>query len=62
MSKDKDLERFNVTKEIMPGKCDVRLSKNDMEILQELADANGLSRSTIMRDALRFFHKWCTEK
>lgn len=60
MSEDK--KKPSETRKGMSGKCDVRLSKNDMEILQELADANGLARSTVMRDALRFFHKWCTEK
>jgi predicted transcriptional regulator len=62
MSVKKDLERFDVTKENMPGKCDVRLSKNDMKILQELSESSGRTRSTVMRDALRFFHKWCMEK
>lgn len=59
---NKDLDKFDVMKKALPGKCDVRLSQYEMKILQELADANGLSRSAIMRDALRFFHKWCTEK
>lgn len=59
---NKDKKKPSETRKGMSEKCDVRLSKNDMEILQELADANGLARSTVMRDALRFFHKWCTEK
>ena len=44
------------------GKCDVRLTAKELEMLRELADANGVTKSDIMRDALRSFHRWCTEK
>lgn len=44
------------------GKCDVRLSSKELQMLHELADTNDVTKSDIMRQALRFFHRWCTEK
>lgn len=44
------------------GKCDVRLSGKELQMLHELASANDVTKSDIMRQALRFFHRWCTEK
>ena len=54
----KDIE--DVTK--LAGKCDVRLDKQEMEILRKLAENNNVTKSDIMRQALHFFHRWCTEK
>ena len=44
------------------GKCDVRLSADELKMLHELASNNDVTKSDIMRQALRFFHRWCTEK
>ena len=44
------------------GKCDVRLNAKELEMLHELASNNDVTKSDIMRQALRFFHRWCTEK
>lgn len=44
------------------GKCDVRLSPRELQMLHELVEQNDVTKSDIMRQALRFFHKWCTEK
>ena len=44
------------------GKCDVRLSSQELQMLHDLAEANSVTKSDIMRQALRFFHRWCTEK
>lgn len=44
------------------GKCDVRLTAKELEILHELAESNSVTKSDIMRQALHFFHRWCTEK
>ena len=44
------------------GKCDVRLTAKELQMLHELADANDVTKSDIMRQALRFFHRWCMEK
>ena len=44
------------------GKCDVRLSGKELQMLHELAEQNDVTKSDIMRQALRFFHRWCTEK
>jgi len=43
------------------GKCDVRLSADELNMLHELATNNDVTKSDIMRQALRFFHRWCTK-
>ena len=44
------------------GKCDVRLSSTDLKKLNDIADSRDITRSEVMREALRFFHKWLMEK
>lgn len=44
------------------GKCDVRLTKKEDDMLNILSDRNGVTRSTIMRKALRDFYKFNTDK
>jgi hypothetical protein len=44
------------------GKCDVRLSTEELGMLEQLADRNGVTKSDIMRKALRDFHKFNSEK
>ena len=39
-------------------KCDVRLSSEENSMLNNLANRNEVSRSTIMRKALRDFYKF----
>lgn len=43
------------------GKCDVRLTKKENTMLNELAFKHGVTRSTIMRKALKDFYKFNTE-
>lgn len=53
---------YNITNEAKPGKCDVRLSAKENMMLNELASNNDVTRSDIVRQAIRFFHRWCMEK
>ena len=43
------------------GKCDVRLSTEELGMLERLSDANGVTKSDIMRKALRDFYKFNSE-
>ena len=43
--------------EVKPGKCDVRLSDEEMKILNLLADREEVTKSDIMRKALRLFYR-----
>ena len=44
------------------GKCDVRLTQEENNILNNLADRNNVSRSDVMRKALRDFWKFNSEE
>ena len=44
------------------GKCDVRLTKKENEMLNYLAERNEASRSDIMRTALKELYKFYTEE
>lgn len=44
------------------GKCDVRLSAEEDSILNTLANRNNVSRSDVMRKALRDFWKFNNEE
>ena len=44
------------------GKCDVRLTKTENEMLNYLAERNEASRSDIMRTALKELYKFNTEE
>ena len=44
------------------GKCDVRLTKKENEMLNYLAERNESSRSDIMRTALKELYKFNTEE
>lgn len=44
------------------GKCDVRLTKAENEMLNYLAERNEASRSDIMRTALKELYKFNTEE
>lgn len=44
------------------GKCDVRLTKKENEMLNYLAERNEVSRSDIMRTALKELYKFNTEE
>ena len=48
--------------EFSSGKCDVRLTKEENNMLNELSERNGVSRSDIMRRALKDFHRFNTEE
>lgn len=42
------------------GKCDVRLDKKEDSMLNHLAELNGVTRSDVMRRALRDYFKFNT--
>lgn len=44
------------------GKCDVRLDKKELEMLDHLSELNEVTRSDIMRRALRDYYKFNTDK
>ena len=44
------------------GKCDVRLTKKENEMLNYLAERNEVSRSDIMRTALKELYKFNTKE
>lgn len=44
------------------GKCDVRLTKKENDMLNYLAERNEVTRSTIMRKALKDFYRFNTDK
>lgn len=44
------------------GKCDVRLTKQEDQMLDYLANTNGVTRSDVMRMALKDLFKYCTEE
>lgn len=44
------------------GKCDVRLSAEEDSMLTKLANDNGVTRSDVMRRALRDFWKFNSER
>ena len=43
------------------GKCDVRLDKKELMMLEELSKSRGVTKSDIMRRALKDFYRWNTE-
>lgn len=47
---------------VYEGKCDVRLDKQELEMLQELSDYHEVTKSSVMRKALRDFYKFNTDK
>ena len=63
---DKDKPRNKRGRHLKPtifsGKCDVRLTKKENEMLNYLADRNEVSRSDVMRTALRELWKFNTEE
>lgn len=50
--------RPSVEKRSYSGKCDVRLSRQEDAALTDLANRNGVTRSDIMRKALKDFIKF----
>lgn len=44
------------------GKCDIRLDKKELEMLDYLSELNEVTRSDIMRRALRDYYKFNTDK
>ena len=49
-------------KRIKTAKCDVRLTREENRMLNQLADSNGETRGEVMRKALRDFYKFNTEE
>lgn len=56
MSKKEIAEKF-LDFACKPGKCDVRLSEDEMAMLEKLADIEEVTKSDIMRKALRLLFK-----
>lgn len=56
----RERERYRV-KDVYTGKCDVRLTADEDNTLDRLAERNGVSRSTIMRKALADFARFNEE-
>jgi hypothetical protein len=44
------------------GKCDVRLSAEEDSILSKLANDNGVTRSDVMRRALKSYARYCLDE
>ena len=44
------------------GKCDVRLDKQELAMLDHLSELNEVTRSDIMRRALRDYYRFNTDK
>ena len=42
---------------VKPAKCDVRLSEDEMSMLEKLADIEEVTKSDIMRKALRLLFR-----
>ena len=48
--------------DVFTGKCDVRLTTEENNALSRLAERNGVSRSDVVRKALRDFIKFNSEE
>ena len=48
----------NKGREVLTGKVDTRLNAQENSMLDELSQRNGVSRSEIVRKAIRDFYKW----
>lgn len=55
---DRNRERERYHRDVYTGKCDVRLTAEENNALDRLAERNDVSRSTIMRKALADFIKF----
>lgn len=49
------------SKRMFHGKCDVRLDKQELNMLSQLAEINDVTRSDVMRKALRDYYKFNTD-
>lgn len=47
---------------VFSGKCDVRLTLEENNMLDTLAKQNGVSRSDVVRRALRDYARYCLER
>lgn len=61
---EKSVERQSKNKysKAFSGKCDVRLTKKENDMLNYLAEINDVTRSTVMRKALKDFYRFNTDK
>lgn len=44
------------------GKCDVRLNKDELAMLEHLSETNGVSKSDVVRKALKNYYIYNTEE
>ncbi len=56
MSKNTPIKDF-IDQSVKSGKCDVRLSETEMVMLQKLADTEEVTKSDIVRKAIRLLFK-----
>ena len=57
MSEIKELVKAVSGREVLPKKCDVRLSETEMQWLTQMATNSGCTKSDIMRLALKNLFK-----
>lgn len=57
MSDIKELVELVSGREVLPKKCDVRLSETEMQWLTQMANNSGCTKSDIMRLALKNLFK-----
>ena len=57
MAIDKDVIRPIIDYSVKDGKCDVRLSADEMAMLNKLADSEDATKSDIMRKGLHLLFK-----
>lgn len=61
MSKKEIAEKL-LDSAVKPGKCDVRLSETEMAMLQKLADTEEVTKSDIVRKAIRLLFRTYTKE
>ena len=57
MKNKKDVAEKILDFAVKPSKCDVRLSEDEMSMLEKLADREDVTKSDIMRKGLRLLFK-----
>ncbi len=48
--------------DVLPGKCDVRLSADEMDKLEQMVDETGSTKSDVMRKALNYLFRYVHNK
>ena len=63
-NRERGLKRpdYNNRKPNFSGKCDVRLSAEEDSMLNKLSEDNGVTRSDVMRKALKNYFRYLTDE